>query len=85
MPKQEVAGQSAAIDTAQPTPLRGLSIKSAKKLATIRIAKPGGEEGETCLINSADYDEDKHGPVIADKLPTRKKKAKKKKVSKETD
>lgn len=77
-----VSAQSAQINTSQPTPLRGLALKSAKAVPMVSCEKPGGD-GRIIKVNKADYDEEIHGPIVTEKIPTRKKKAKKKTAKKE--
>lgn len=68
------------IDTNQPKPLRGLTLRGVKILPTIQCE---GLDGEPITVNEEDYDKELHGKkCAANKLPKRgKKKASKKKAS----
>lgn len=70
------SAQSQQIDTSQPTPLKGLKIRGVKKVATVRVKHPVDDD-RIMVINKADYDEEKHGPIVEEKLPVRKKAKKK--------
>ena len=74
--EEGTSAQAQHIDTSQPTPIAGLVIKGVKKLATVKCRKKGTDT--IMLVNKTDYDKKKHGEIITDKLPVRKKKAKKK-------
>ena len=81
MAEQEGSTQSQKIDTSQPTPLKGLKVRSSKAVETVNCLKLGGGiDGEDRIIkvNKADYNEEIHGEIVKDKLTSRKKKAKKK-------
>ncbi len=68
--------QSANINTSQPTVLKGLKL-AQRNLETVKVAHPH-DDSRLMTINKDDYDEGTHGPILKDKLPTRKKKVKKK-------
>ncbi len=55
------------IDTSQPTPMRGLVLRGVKVLPTVNTEHGG-------IVGEAEYDEEKHGEIVKEKLPTRKKK-----------
>ena len=77
----EQLAQSNAINTNQPTPLRGLVLRGHHPVETVNTEL----DGRSMIVNKADYDEKIHGKIVEAKLPTRKKKAKKKKASSEED
>lgn len=75
------SAQSQQIDTSQPTPLRGLAIRGVKKTAEILCVREGvGKDGEDLYykVAAANFDSKVDTKAEEDKLPTRKKKAKKK-------
>ncbi len=74
----EQTAQSNAVNTSQPTPLRGLVLRGNKKVETVRVAHEDG----TMVINLSDYNEEEHGKILPEPLPSRKKKAKKKAAKK---
>lgn len=72
------------IDTNQPRPLNGLKLRGVRMNKTVATLKRGaGPDGEDVemIVKESDYNKELHGEKI-DKLPARKKVAKKKKVAK---
>lgn len=80
MAEAEQTAQAAAINTSQPTPLRGLVIRGHHKVETVTCELPD-RDGRTITVNKDDYDEKKHGKIIEAKLPARKKKVSAKKAA----
>lgn len=75
------------INTTQPTPLRGLVLRGVKEIPTINtVKKEGNPDGSDryMIVNEADYDKKLHGEKV-DKIPSRKKKPKKKAKNKEEE
>ena len=76
MAEETTGAQRNAINTSQPTVLRGLVLRGNRKVETVLVEGP--DEKRPMRINKSDYDEGIHGKILAAKLPARKKKAKKK-------
>lgn len=84
--QSEQSAQSSKINTAQPTVLKGLKLKT-HTVETVNVAHPTIED-RVMKINKADYDEGVHGEILKDKLPKKKKKksaAKKEAAEKDED